>query len=815
MRLVFDHGRPTGVYEDFATGFVLNARRVWGRPVGVAVAKDGALLVSENGNGTLWRISAKEYPRNRPIGHGGRHRARDNLIMRERLTRPPAHGHRFNKSWKRMTRAICYKLLRHLGGLCLALSLAACNVSAGGGSGGSGPTPVSHARFAFAANNDGTVSIFGTDNGTLRYAGYTAVGKAAVQGLAVTPDNRHLYVLSTDGTVSAYRIDAARGALTLVGTVSAGGAGGDIRLSADGRFLYAAAGDAADTVSVYAVSSATGGLSAAGSASTGAQPVRIALAPSGAFAYVLNGTGQSVSVYARDGTSGTLTPGTTTSLPAAPTGIALNKAGTFAYITFAASAGNMGVYAVDAATGDLSPVQTATAGDGPADVVLNADDTFAYAASAKGDRIDVFGIDPASGRLTAVQSVTGVPSPRALALAPDGRTLYGATFTDDELQTYAVDAGTGKLTLAGGVRARGGLNAVALAEGSAPYSLQAAYLFAPDDNVPLFPVDGTDGSLGGPTTEAAGTGPVQVALTPDDRFAYVVNGTSDTISVFQFDAASGTLGPLVETDPAPSTWQQSPEPIRAAIEPSGRFLYLLDHRSTAPLEGRVAVYAIDGVSGGLTYEDESPTGDLNPLNLVVHPAGGYLYAVNSGGNTITAFTIDPATGGLSQLSSVQAGTAGSGQPVTLAFTPDGRYAYATLQGDQQLVRYTVAINGDLTNPAAVNITTAEVPVDPRPRYIAVDPAGRYAYVSHWSGDVSTWTIDPATHALTFAGTAAVGNLPAWIALDPNGRFAYTVVTGGVDRLTVGTGGALSLQETTSTGTGQSDFLTATIVAAVQ
>jgi hypothetical protein len=30
---------------------------VWGRPVGLAVDKDGALLVSEDGNGTIWRVS--------------------------------------------------------------------------------------------------------------------------------------------------------------------------------------------------------------------------------------------------------------------------------------------------------------------------------------------------------------------------------------------------------------------------------------------------------------------------------------------------------------------------------------------------------------------------------------------------------------------------------------------------------------------------------------------------------------------------------------------------------------------------------------
>jgi glucose/arabinose dehydrogenase/cytochrome c2 len=50
-------GVPTGDYEDFVTGFVLGDDKVWGRPVGVAVAHDGALLVSDDGNGTLWRIA--------------------------------------------------------------------------------------------------------------------------------------------------------------------------------------------------------------------------------------------------------------------------------------------------------------------------------------------------------------------------------------------------------------------------------------------------------------------------------------------------------------------------------------------------------------------------------------------------------------------------------------------------------------------------------------------------------------------------------------------------------------------------------------
>jgi glucose/arabinose dehydrogenase len=57
IRLRLNEGLPTGEYEDFMTGFVLNGSSVWARPAGVAVTHDGALLVSEDGNGTVWRVS--------------------------------------------------------------------------------------------------------------------------------------------------------------------------------------------------------------------------------------------------------------------------------------------------------------------------------------------------------------------------------------------------------------------------------------------------------------------------------------------------------------------------------------------------------------------------------------------------------------------------------------------------------------------------------------------------------------------------------------------------------------------------------------
>jgi glucose/arabinose dehydrogenase len=56
VRAIVNNGVPTGEYEDFVTGFVIDDASVWGRPVGIAVARDGSLLFSEDGNGTIWRV---------------------------------------------------------------------------------------------------------------------------------------------------------------------------------------------------------------------------------------------------------------------------------------------------------------------------------------------------------------------------------------------------------------------------------------------------------------------------------------------------------------------------------------------------------------------------------------------------------------------------------------------------------------------------------------------------------------------------------------------------------------------------------------
>jgi glucose/arabinose dehydrogenase len=63
VRVPFENGRPTGGYENFVTGFRLDepgrrtTARLWGRPVGLALARDGSLLIAVDVDHSIWRIS--------------------------------------------------------------------------------------------------------------------------------------------------------------------------------------------------------------------------------------------------------------------------------------------------------------------------------------------------------------------------------------------------------------------------------------------------------------------------------------------------------------------------------------------------------------------------------------------------------------------------------------------------------------------------------------------------------------------------------------------------------------------------------------
>jgi 6-phosphogluconolactonase (cycloisomerase 2 family) len=148
--------------------------------------------------------------------------------------------------------------------------------------------------------------------------------------------------------------------------------------------------------------------------------------------------------------------------------------------------------------------------------------------------------------------------------------------------------------------------------------------------------------------------------------------------------------------------------------------------------------------------------------------GQFVYVANDGGN-VSAYTINASTGALMPILGSPFGAGGG--PFSVAVDPTGRFAYVTNQFSDDVSGYTInATTGALTaipgSPFATGLT---------PLSVAVDPAGKFAYVANdFSSDVSGYTINATTGALTpIPGSPFPAGLgPFSVAVDPTGKFAY-------------------------------------------
>ena len=140
----------------------------------------------------------------------------------------------------------------------------------------------------------------------------------------------------------------------------------------------------------------------------------------------------------------------------------------------------------------------------------------------------------------------------------------------------------------------------------------------------------------------------------------MINELSCTITAFSRDAAHGGLTAIQSISTLPPGEQARPgySTAEVLVHPSGRFLYGSNHGHDT-----IAVFAIDGKSGELTYVEARPTGGRTPRSFGIDPSGTYLLAANQGSNNVVVFRIDSRTGRLSPTG----GTATVGAPVCVQF----------------------------------------------------------------------------------------------------------------------------------------------------
>jgi len=304
-----------------------------------------------------------------------------------------------------------------------------------------------------------------------------------------------------------------------------------------------------------------------------------------------------------------------------------------------------------------------------------------------------------------------------------------------------------------------------------------------------------DGGSSNASTFTITTGavdPQSIAVDPAGKFAYVASlgcngGVGGYVSMYTINPATGVLASL--GPPAPSNDEFTDS---VTVDPFGKFAYVASSGDVWDIDfGSVLTYTINPTTGALT----STTGGINGTGIngtpeffnsvAVGPSGKFAYAADGGAfpagsfggsSSVSMYTINHATGALTSIGTISAGTA----PVSVAVDPSGKFAYVANENDTpgsagNVSMYTInATTGALASIGTISAGTAPVSV-------AVDPAGKFAYVTNsGSNDVSMYTIDAATGALISIGSIAAGTNPFSVAVDPAGKFAYVANLTGHD-----------------------------------
>jgi 6-phosphogluconolactonase len=267
------------------------------------------------------------------------------------------------------------------------------------------------------------------------------------------------------------------------------------------------------------------------------------------------------------------------------------------------------------------------------------------------------------------------------------------------------------------------------------------------------------------------------------------SGSGRGIYVLDLDASSGAW------TGAPVLAGASENPSFLAVHPSGRFLYACNELGTfqGRSTGSVSAFAVDPATGGLTLLNQQPSEGEHPCHLVVDGRGQHVLVVTYSSGTAAVLPL-AADGRLRPATSVRRRT-GSG-PVSsrqdaphahmIVLDGSGRFAVWTDLGtDRVLVDRFDAATGQLepNDPDGVAIQPGS-----GPRHLAWHPGGATAYLlNELSSTVSSLRFDPGRGALEVFQTlparaaGAVGdNTAAEIVVSPDGRFLYASNRGDDD-----------------------------------
>lgn len=330
------------------------------------------------------------------------------------------------------------------------------------------------------------------------------------------------------------------------------------------------------------------------------------------FAYVGNADSNDISVF-KIAESGDMTPVQTVAFtgvekPGSSTPLAITPdhrvliAGVRSQPFLAVS------FAIDPKTGQLSHIGNGPLADSMANIAIDRGGKVLFSASYGGNKVALNPLQ-ANGVVAEPKQVipTGLNA-HAFLPSPDNRFVFATNLGSDQVLSFAFDAAAGTLTP------------------SDPPSIK--------------------------TPEKSG--PRHFVFHPNGKFVYLIHELNGEVAAYSYEAKSGAWGEIQRTTALPEGFngkESNKKPWAADIHitPDGRFLYASE-RTTNTL----TAYKVDATSGKLTTVGSVPT-EKQPRGFNIDPTGRYLAAVGELSDGMTVYAIDQTSGALSKLKSYATG----------------------------------------------------------------------------------------------------------------------------------------------------------------
>jgi 6-phosphogluconolactonase len=329
------------------------------------------------------------------------------------------------------------------------------------------------------------------------------------------------------------------------------------------------------------------------------------------------------------------------------------------FISAFASAEKAGIHAFrfDSKTGALQPLHRTTDIQNPFFLAVSPDQRFLYAINAEkfggaeDEFVAAYALEGRTGQLKRLnqQSARGTAS-CYLDVDATGRTVMVANYASGSVASLPVNEKGALGEAASFVQHSGSSIDPQRQKGPNAHSIVISpdnrFALAADlgiDKILIYQLDAAKAKL--TPNEAQpfakmqpGSGPRHITFHPNGRHVYVINELANTVTCFDYAAASGTLIERQTISTLPIGFSGKSYTADLKVTPDGKFLY-----GTNRGHDSIASYRI-GEDGSLTLLSIDSSLGKGPQNLLITPDGQWLLCANMPGNSVVVFRVDATNG---------------------------------------------------------------------------------------------------------------------------------------------------------------------------